>query len=387
MTTKRMIIMLVLVGLVFGGVFGMKEFGRRAMVSFLEQMPTPPATVAASEVGTMRWNSRLRSVGSLVAENGTNVTNEAPGIVTTLHFQSGDTVEEGDLLLELDSDTEAAQLARLEAESELAELTRKRRERLFELNSLSKADLDEAVSQANVARAAVKAQRALLEQKRIRAPFSGKLGIRRVSIGQFVDAGTPMVALESVDPMEVDFSLPEGELPKVSPGQGVKVRVDGFPEEVFEGEILALESRVDSNTRNFDVRARLPNADGRLRPGQFARVEIDLPGQREVIVVPRTAVKYNSYGSSVFIVQQDPDKGPPPENPNPNMPPHTDLMVKQRFVELGEARGDFVEVVKGLEGGEKIATTGLLKLRNEMPVIINNEGAPEPKLDPAVSEG
>ena len=387
MTTKRMIIMLVLVGLVFGGVFGMKEFGRRAMVSFLEQMPTPPATVAASEVGTMRWNSRLRSVGSLVAENGTNVTNEAPGIVTTLHFQSGDTVEEGDLLLELDSDTEAAQLARLEAESELAELTRKRRERLFELNSLSKADLDEAVSQANVARAAVKAQRALLEQKRIRAPFSGKLGIRRVSIGQFVDAGTPMVALESVDPMEVDFSLPEGELPKVSPGQGVKVRVDGFPKEVFEGEILALESRVDSNTRNFDVRARLPNADGRLRPGQFARVEIDLPGQREVIVVPRTAVKYNSYGSSVFIVQQDPDKGPPPENPNPNMPPHTDLMVKQRFVELGEARGDFVEVVKGLEGGEKIATTGLLKLRNEMPVIINNEGAPEPKLDPAVSEG
>ncbi|WP_421717586.1 efflux RND transporter periplasmic adaptor subunit [Algiphilus sp.] len=387
MTTKRMIIMLVLVGLVFGGVFGMKEFGRRAMVSFLEQMPTPPATVAASEVGTMRWNSRLRSVGSLVAENGTNVTNEAPGIVTTLHFQSGDTVEEGDLLLELDSDTEAAQLARLEAESELAELTRKRRERLFELNSLSKADLDEAVSQANVARAAVKAQRALLEQKRIRAPFSGKLGIRRVSIGQFVDAGTPMVALESVDPMEVDFSLPEGELPKVSPGQGVKVRVDGFPEEVFEGEILALESRVDSNTRNFDVRARLPNADGRLRPGQFARVEIDLPGQREVIVVPRTAVKYNSYGSSVFIVQEDPDKGPPPENPNPNMPPHTDLMVKQRFVELGEARGDFVEVVKGLEGGEKIATTGLLKLRNEMPVIINNEGAPEPKLDPAVSEG
>ena len=387
MTTKRMIIMLVLVGLVFGGVFGMKEFGRRAMVSFLEQMPTPPATVAASEVGTMRWNSRLRSVGSLVAENGTNVTNEAPGIVTTLHFQSGDTVEEGDLLLELDSDTEAARLARLEAESELAELTRKRRERLFELNSLSKADLDEAVSQANVARAAVKAQRALLEQKRIRAPFSGKLGIRRVSIGQFVDAGTPMVALESVDPMEVDFSLPEGELPKVSPGQGVKVRVDGFPEEVFEGEILALESRVDSNTRNFDVRARLPNADGRLRPGQFARVEIDLPGQREVIVVPRTAVKYNSYGSSVFIVQEDPEKGPPPENPNPNMPPHTDLMVKQRFVELGEARGDFVEVVKGLEGGEKIATTGLLKLRNEMPVIINNEGAPEPKLDPAVSEG
>ncbi|WP_420426912.1 efflux RND transporter periplasmic adaptor subunit [Algiphilus sp.] len=387
MTTKRMIIMLVLVGLVFGGVFGMKEFGRRAMVSFLEQMPTPPATVSSSEVGTMRWNSRLRSVGSLVAENGTNVTNEAPGIITKIHFQSGDTVEAGELLLELDSDTEAAQLTRLEAEAELAELTRKRRERLFELNSLSKAELDEAVSQANVAKAAVKAQRALLEQKRIRAPFAGKLGIRRVSIGQFVDAGTPMVALESVDPMEVDFSLPEGQLPKVSPGQRVKVRVDGYPGEVFEGEILALESRVDSNTRNFDVRARLPNADGRLRPGQFARVEVDLPGERELVVVPRTAVKYNSYGSSVFIVQEDPDKGPPPENPNPNMPPHTQLMVKQRFVELGEARGDFVEVLDGLQGGEEIATTGLLKLRNEMPVIINNKGAPEPKLDPAVPEG
>jgi len=387
MTTKRMIIMLVLVGLVFGGVFGMKEFGRRAMVSFLEQMPTPPATVSASEVETMQWNSRLTSVGSLVAENGTNVTNEAPGIVTKIHFQSGDAVEEGELLLELDSDTEAAQLARLEAEAELAALTRKRRERLFELNSVSRAELDEAVSQANVASAAVNAQRALLEQKRIRAPFDGKLGIRRVSIGQFVDVGTPMVALESVDPMEVDFSLPESQLPKVEPGLPAKVRVDAYPDEVFEGEILALESRVDSGTRNFDVRATLPNADGRLRPGQFARVEVDLPGQREVVVVPRTAVKYNSYGSSVFVVQEDPDKGPPPEDPNPRMPPYTDLMVKQRFVELGEARGDFVEVLDGLQQGEKIATTGLLKLRNEIPVIINNEGAPEPKLDPAVSEG
>lgn len=387
MTTKRMIIMLVLVGLVFGGVFGMKEFGRRAMVSFLEQMPTPPATVSASKVETMQWNSRLRSVGSLVAENGTNVTNEAPGIVTKIHFQSGDTVQEGDLLLTLDADTEAAQLARLEAEAELAALTRKRRERLFELNSISRAELDEAVSQANVANAAVKAQRALLEQKRIRAPFDGKLGIRRVSIGQFVDAGTPMVALESVDPMEVDFSLPESQLPKVMPGQGVTVRVDAYPDEAFKGEILALESRVDSGTRNFDVRATLPNADGRLRPGQFARVEVDLPGQRDLVVVPRTAVKYNSYGSSVFVVQEDPDKGPPPEDPNPNMPPHTELMVKQRFVQLGEARGDFVEVLDGLEQGEEIATTGLLKLRNEMPVIINNEGAPEPKLDPAVPEG
>lgn len=387
MTTKRMIIMLVLVGLVFGGVFGMKEFGRRAMVSFLEQMPTPPATVSASKVETMQWNSRLTSVGSLVAENGTNVTNEAPGIVTKIHFQSGDTVQEGDLLLTLDADTEAAQLARLEAEAELAALTRKRRERLFELNSISRAELDEAVSQANVANAAVKAQRALLEQKRIRAPFDGKLGIRRVSIGQFVDAGTPMVALESVDPMEVDFSLPESQLPKVKPGQGVTVRVDAYPDEAFKGEILALESRVDSGTRNFDVRATLPNADGRLRPGQFARVEVDLPGQRDLVVVPRTAVKYNSYGSSVFVVQEDPEKGPPPEDPNPNMPPHTELMVKQRFVQLGEARGDFVEVLDGLEQGEEIATTGLLKLRNEMPVIINNEGAPEPKLDPAVPEG
>lgn len=387
MTTKRMIIMLVLVGLVFGGVFGMKEFGRRAMVSFLEQMPTPPATVSASKVETMQWNSRLTSVGSLVAENGTNVTNEAPGIVTKIHFQSGDTVEEGDLLLTLDADTEAAQLARLEAEAELAALTRKRRERLFELNSISRSELDEAVSQANVANAAVKAQRALLEQKRIRAPFDGKLGIRRVSIGQFVDAGTPMVALESVDPMEVDFSLPESQLPKVKPGQGVTVRVDAYPDEAFKGEILALESRVDSGTRNFDVRATLPNADGRLRPGQFARVEVDLPGQRDLVVLPRTAVKYNSYGSSVFVVQEDPEKGPPPEDPNPNMPPHTELMVKQRFVQLGEARGDFVEVLDGLEQGEEIATTGLLKLRNEMPVIINNEGAPEPKLDPAVPEG
>lgn len=386
-TTKRMIIMLVIAGVVFGGIFGMKEFGRLAMVDFLENMPTPPATIAASDAQTMTWRSKINAVGSLRAVNGTDVANEVAGIVTAIHFESGDEVSKGDLLVELDSATEAAELQRLKADAELAAVTLKRRKRLFDLESISRAELDEAESQAGVARAAVAAQQALLEQKRIKAPFDGKLGIRRVSLGQFVAAGSPVVALESVDPIEVDFSLPEDTLARVEPGLGVTVRIDAFGGEVFEGRITALESRVNADTRNYDVRATLPNADGRLRPGQFARVSVEMPESREVVVVPRTAVQYSSYGTSVYIVQKDPDKGPPPAEPNPNMPPYTDLMVRQRFVELGEARGDFIAVTEGLEAGERVAVTGLLKLSNGQPILINDEGAPDAELEPDVPKG
>ena len=385
--TKRMIIMLVLAGVVFGGVFGMKWFGQKAMNDFIDNMPTPPATVSAGEAETMRWQAHITSVGSLRAVNGTDIASEVAGIVSELRFESGEMVEKGDLLVALDAGTEQAELQRLEAQAELTELTLKRRQRLFERESISRSDLDEAQSQAAVARAAASAQRALIAQKRIRAPFDGKLGIRRVSLGQFLPAGEPVVALESIDPIELDFALPEAALSRVRAGMPVSVRVDAYPDEVFSGEIQALDARVNNDTRNFDVRASLPNVDGRLQPGLFARVRVELPQESEHVVVPRTAVQYSSYGASVFVVQEDPDKGPPPEDPDPNMPPHTDLMVKQRFVELGEARGDYIAVTSGLEPGERIATSGLLKLRNEQPVIINNDGAPEPQLDPEVPEG
>lgn len=385
--SKRMLVMLVLTGLVFGGVFYAKWFGQQAMLDFIENMPTPPATVSADEARTMRWQAHLTSVGSLRAVNGTDIASEVAGIVSELRFESGEMVEKGELLVALDASTEMAELERLEAQAELAELTLKRRQRLFERESVSRSELDTAQSEARVARAAVSAQRALIAQKRLRAPFDGKLGIRRVSLGQFLAAGDPMVALESVDPIELDFALPEEHLGRVRAGMPVRVRVDAYPDQVFEGQIQALDARVNDSTRNFDVRASLPNADGRLQPGLFARVRVELPEAREFVVVPRTAVQYSSYGASVFVVQEDPDKGPPPEDPDPNMPRYTDLMVKQRFVELGEARGDFIAVVEGLEVGERIATSGLLKLRNEQPVIINNEGAPEPQLDPEVPEG
>lgn len=384
---KRMLIMVVIAAIVFGGVFGMKWFGRVAMNDFIDNMPTPPATISASAVETMRWQAHLQSVGSLRAVNGTDIASEVAGIVSDIGFTSGAMVEKGDVLVSLDAGTEAAQLQRLEAEANLAETTLERRERLFERQSISRADLDEAQSQAAVARAAASAQRALIAQKRIRAPFAGKLGIRRVSLGQFLPAGEAIVALESVDPIEVDFALPEDKLGAVRAGMPVTVRVDAYPDARFEGTIQALDARVNEATRNFDLRAELPNPDGRLQPGLFARVRVELPESSEHVVIPRTAVQYSSYGTSVYVVQEDPDKGPPPEDPNPQMPRHTDRMVTQRFVELGEARGDYIAVTDGLKAEERIATSGLLKLRNGQPVIINNDGAPEPKLDPEVPEG
>lgn len=387
MTAKRMIIMLLLVVVVFGGVLGMQEFGRRAMVDFLENMPTPPVTVSSAKVERMLWDDRIDAVGSLVAENGTDVSSEVPGVVRAIRFRSGQTVARGDVLVELDSETEQAELLRLEADARLADITRQRRERLFELESISRAEVDEAVSRAEVARAAVEAQRARLRQKRVAAPFDGVLGIRQVSVGDYIDPGQPLVSLQSLDPIEVRFTLPERELARVREGQNIEVRVEGHDRDVFDGEVIALESRVTEGTRNFDVQASLPNPDGVLRPGQFARVRVKLPTQQDVVVIPRTSVQYDSYGSSVYVVE---DRGvdPPEEDLGPHAPPHTDLHVIRRFVQLGEARGDFIVVREGLEEGEEIASSGLLKLRNEQPVKINNDRQPDVELEPrAVPEG
>lgn len=387
MTIKRMIIMLLFALVVFGGVFGMKEFGRQAMTDFLDKMPTPPATIATTKVATMRWPERLNSVGNLVALNGTDVTTEVPGIVNALPFTSGATVEKGDLILELDADRERAELKRLQAQAELAEITRTRREKLFKLESISRADLDEARSQANVAAAAVDQQRALLAQKRITAPFAGTLGIRRVSVGQYLEPGTAIVSLQSLDPIELRFALPEQALARVQTGHPVEITVDGHDARTFRGEITALEARVTAATRNFDVQAIIQNPDKVLRPGQFARVRVMLPEAREVMVLPRTAIQYNSYGSSVYVVAER-DVEPPKEDLGPNAPKFSDLHVLRRFVDVGEARGDFVEVLSGVSVGEEVASAGLLKLSNEQPVFINNEQPLDVELEPkAVPEG
>lgn len=388
--TKRMIIMLLLVTVVLGGVFGMKWFGNKMMNQYVDAMPLPTVTITAAPVAKMQWDNQLETIGSFVAVNGTDVTTEAGGIVTAIHFESGQTVQKGAPLVTLDAANERAELKRLQAQADLAELNRARREKLYKLEALSKSDYDAVLTELNAARAAVDAQAARLAQKEIRAPFSGELGLRRVNVGQYLNAGSPVVSLQSLDPIDIDFSLPEQFLGAVVPGTPVTARVEAQPDQDFTGKVMALEPGVNADTRNFRLRARLPNPERRLRAGQFARVHLALPGQREVLVIPRTSINYDSYGSSVFVVQKK--KGDPstkPAEPMPGAPsaPTTDLETVQRFVKVGDARGDYVIVVDGIREGEIVATSGLLKLRNQQPVLINDKAVPDTSLDPKPAEG
>lgn len=382
MTTKRMLIMLILAGVVFGAVFGMKWFGNKMMAQYLENMPIPAATISASEVRSMRWDNRLEAIGTLVPVNGADLTTEAGGIVQTLHFESGQRVEKGELLVTLDSEEQLGELKRLRAQAELAELNRKRREQLFKLEAISKSDYDAAVAESDAAKAAAQAQAGRVAQKQIRAPFAGLLGIRQVNVGQYVSPGTAIVTLQSLDPIDVDFSLPEQYTGVVHAGFKVGVRVDAYPEQTFTGEVLAVEPRVDPATRNFGLRARLPNPDGRLRAGQFGRVVLSLPGEREVLAIPRTAVEYSSYGTSVFVLQprKAPEGEQASEQPAEQQGPKDEVI--QRFVRIGDSRGDFVAVLEGLKPGDRVATSGLMKLRNQTPVIVDNALEPDARLDP-----
>lgn len=388
--TKRMIIMLLLITVVLGGVFGMKWFGNKMMNQYVDAMPLPTVTITAAPVAQMHWDNQLESIGSFVAVNGTDVTTEAGGIVTAIHFESGQSVQKGAPLLTLDADTERAELKRLQAQADLAELNRARREKLYKLEALPKSDYDAALSELNAARAAVAAQTARLAQKEIRAPFSGELGLRRVNVGQYLTAGAPIVSLQSLDPIDIDFALPEQFLGAVAPGYVVTARVEALPDQTFTGKVIALEPGVNADTRNFRLRARLPNPERKLRAGQFARVHLALPGRREVLVIPRTSINYDSYGSSVFVVQkkQEDPKALRPE-PMPGTPagPTTDLETVQRFVKVGDARGDYVIVVEGIKQGETIATSGLLKLRNHQPVLIDDKAVPDTRMDPKPAEG
>jgi membrane fusion protein, multidrug efflux system len=386
--TKRMIIMLIGVTVVFGGIFGMQYMGKKGMNQYFDNMPVPPAAISTTRSAEQTWQTQLEAPGSVLAVNGTTLTSEAGGLVTEILFESGEKVKKGELLVRLDSADERAELARLTAQAELAELNRKRRERLYGLEAISKSDLDAALTEHNAARAAVDSQRAKLAQKDIRAPFSGTLGIRRVNLGEYLPPGGAIVTLQSMDPVDVDFDLPESRVGQVQPGFKVSVITEAYPDRSFEGEVFAIEPRVDPATRNFRIRARVPNPDHVLRPGQFAKVRLDLPFSQTVVVVPRTAIDYSAYGNAVYVLQkkkQDPDAKP--AEPMPGAPPPTDLEVAQRFVKTGPVRGDFIAITEGLKPGEEVATSGLLKLRNGMPVVVNNEVQSKPSNEPKPRQG
>jgi membrane fusion protein (multidrug efflux system) len=374
-TRKRMIWMLIAALVVFGGVFGVKAMMSAGMNQFFDNMPQPAVAVSSYVAKAQRWSDAAEAVGSFVAINGTDVTTEAGGVVRAIEFEAGQPVQAGDVLLRLNTANEEATLRSLEAAARLAAVQRDRWQQLAKDQLVSKDEAQTRATNAATAQAQAEAQRALIAQKTIRAPFSGVLGIRKVNLGQFVNPGDPIVSLQALNPIYLDFTLPEQQMGKVMEGTPVRATVDAIPGKVFDGRITAIEPQVDTNTRNFTAQATFQNPNTALRPGSFAHVSFDLGGERNVVVVPQTAVSFNPYGNAVFVISTT--KRAEGEKDMQGQPLTGDkLIVKQRFIKTGATRGDLIAVTDGLKSGEQVVTSGLLKLRNDAEVTINNKVQP-----------
>ena len=288
--------------------------------------------------------------------------------------------------MSLDARTDSAQLKALEAAARLAEQEYERFQTLFKQGSISRSELDRRQSERDQAIATANAQRERVAQKTIRAPFSGKLGIRQVDLGQYLNPGNAVVTLQQLNPIYVNFSLPERDQSLLQPGLAVRATLSAMPGDLFDGEVSAVEPGVDPTTRNFNVQATFRNNEQKLRPGMFARISIRLADSEQVVVVPRTAIQYAPYGNSVYVIteKEEPaaEQGADSEGEGTAEAKEPTLIVKRRFVKTGSERGDLVAVIDGLEAGERVATSGLLKLRNDSTVIINNEIEPSAEADP-----
>ncbi|MGB5987331.1 MAG: efflux RND transporter periplasmic adaptor subunit [Desulfobacterales bacterium] len=347
------------------------QFGR--MTAHSESFVPPPQTVTVSEVNPGEWSSALRAVGSVEAVQGVVVTAELPGKVERILLIPGAQAEAGQLLLQQDVSVEQAQLRAAESEVVLARKNLERTESLSRQKLAPKADLDQRRAALDQALAQVDLIRATIAQKTIRAPFSGRLGIRQVNLGEVLTSGQPIASLQALDPIFVNFYLPQQDLAQLEAGLGVEVRSEALKGEAMTGTISAVNPDVDSNSRNIQVQATVANARERLRPGMYVTLEVLLPVKTSVLTIPATAVQYAPYSDSVFVVE------PAGEGENSQEP---SLVLRQQFVQLGEQRGDFVAVTQGLEAGQTIVSTGVFKLRNGQSVVVDNRLAPDFQLNP-----
>ncbi|HEX9052228.1 MAG TPA: efflux RND transporter periplasmic adaptor subunit [Anaeromyxobacter sp.] len=360
---------LVVLVLLLGGV---KAGQIVTMVRAASTFAPPPEAVSSARAERAEWESARSAIGSLVAARGVTLATELPGTVREILFESGSFVKKGTVLVRLDTSTEQAQLRSAEAEASLARVNLGRARTLRRNESNTPADLDAAEARAKQATAAVAALQATIAKKTLRAPFDGRISIRQVELGQVVAPGTPVASLQSVSPILAEFWLPQQALADVRAGQQARVRTDAFPGASWTGEITTVNTEVDVATRNVRVRATIPNEDGRLRPGMFANVEVLSPEKKSVLVIPATAVMFAPYGDSVFAIEEKTDA----------KTGKSALVVRQKFVRLGDRRGDFVAVTSGLEAGERIVASGAFKLRNGMTVAVNDALGPKPALDP-----
>ncbi|MDD5140636.1 MAG: efflux RND transporter periplasmic adaptor subunit [Verrucomicrobiales bacterium] len=371
---RKIIIALVVVGAVFAGLAGVKALQIGKLIGSAKTFTVPPETISSAVAQEQKWQDTLTAVGSISAAQGVTVAAEVAGTVTEIAFESGAVVAKGDLLVRLDTSSEAAQLRAAEAEAELTRLNLDRLLKLRESNVVSQSEVDTAEAALKQNQANADAIRAIIEKKTIRAPFAGRLGIRLVNLGESLEARKPIVSLQSLVPVYGDFSLPQQTLSVLQTGLVVQVSSDAYPGEKFIGEVTAINPELDSTTRAVRLQATFANTNQLLRPGMFVRMEIVLPGEQTVLAVPATAILSAPFGDSVYVIEQSTNSA-------------GGLVARQQFVRTGRPLGDFVSIVTGLKPGDRVVSSGLFKLRNGSGVVVNNEIAPKSSTTPNPPNG
>ena len=402
-TRKRMILMIVGVLVLIAVIAGIKVL---LVMRMIASFPKPaPSTVSTARAEYQPWQPQLSAVGTLRAVHGADLALDVSGLVTKVNMKSGDDVKQGQVLVQLRDSEDVAQLQQLEAAAALARVTFDRARQQLAVQAISKADYDAASADFKAKQAAVEQQKVVVAKKQLRAPFAGRAGIVTVNPGAYLNAGTTIVTLQQMDPLYVDFFVPQKELSRLHVGQHTSLRLDAFGKREFAGKVTAINPKVDNDTRNVQVEATVPNPDGALTPGMFAKVSVDVGTSQRYLTLPQTAVVYNPYGETIYLVmkksafdaaqkaaiaQQDSDQqstaAPAKNNPqNGDLPPDA-LVVQQTFVVTDGTRGDQIAVVKGLKAGDEVVTSGQLKLKNGAPIKIDNSVRPADSANPTPQE-
>jgi membrane fusion protein (multidrug efflux system) len=370
---KPLVILGLAAAVLLGGIYGWQLFVGKMIKGAMGQMATAPQTVSTAIAATSTWQSRTQALGSVRAVRGADLAAQAAGVVDKIHIDSGAEIPAGTVLLTLKPNDDPAKLAQLQAAADLAAITLKRDQEQLAAQAIAQATVDSDAATLRADQAQVAAQQALIEEKTVRAPFAGKLGLRLVDEGQYLAAGTTVVTLQSLDPIFIDFYVPQQALGTLKTGEVVNATVDTYPGASFTGKIVSISSKVDSSSRNVQIRASFSNADRRLVPGMYANVEIDNGAATEQITLPQTAITYNAYGDTVFVVQKSGGGGTD----------HPQRTAVQRFVKVGETRGDQVAITSGIAVGDEVVTAGQLKLHSGSAVVVNNQVVPTDTASPA----
>ncbi len=374
---RRMIVMLVGVFILLGLIFGFNQLKTFMFNQFMAGMGIPPATVTTTVIEKQEWQSRMNSVGNVRAFRGVDLSTEVGGLVVMVPVKSGADVTEGSLLIKLNDSADVAQLNSLKAMADLAKVINERDKAQLAIQAISKNVYDTSTADMKAKQAQVEQQIALIAKKNLKAPFSGRVGIVTINPGQYVNPGDKLLTLQTIDPIFVDFTLPQSSAGIIKVGQTIELQTDAFKETPFVGKITAVSPKVELNTRNIQIEAQISNPDKKLLPGMFANVNINLGDKVDLLTLPQTAVTYNPYGSTVFIAKKSnrlDKKGVPI------------LEAQQVFVTTGPTRGDQVAILKGLEPGMTVVTSGQLKLKNGTPLIVNNSVLPANSPDPKPQE-